>query len=125
MSFAGLHRSVGARPRWWVVAVRVFALVFALSVSAPVACLACDIDLHGRGQPAGAELGTVSAPSTSTDAADPCLSCHLHCGCHQLAAVAAGPVLPAIDSVKRVYPRVTEKVSSLPPDCLLRPPASA
>jgi hypothetical protein len=123
MMFAGLHTSSGATRRRWVVAVRVLALVFALSVSAQVACLACDIDFHG--QPASAELGTVGAPSTSTDAADPCLSCHLHCGCHQLAAVATGPVLPVVDSVKQVYPRVTEKVSSLPPDCLLRPPASA
>jgi hypothetical protein len=125
MVFAGLHKSSGPTRRWWVVTVRVLALVFALSVSAPMACLACDIDFHGRGQPARAERGTVGAPSTSTDAADPCLSCHLHCGCHQLAAVAAGPVLPVVDSVKRVYPRVTEKVSSLPPDCLLRPPAGA
>jgi hypothetical protein len=53
------------------------------------------------------------------------LSCHLHCGCHQLAAVAAGPVLPVLHTVKRVYARVTEKLSSLAPDRLLRPPASA
>jgi len=125
MSFAGLHRSLGARPRWWAVAGRVLALVFALSVCAPVTGLASDLDYHGRGQHSVAELGTVGAPSSTDAADDPGLSCHLHCGCHQFAAVAAGPVLPVIDTVKRVYARVTENLSSLAPDRLLRPPACA
>jgi hypothetical protein len=121
MSFAGLHRS----SRWWAVGVRALAFVFALSISIPVAGLASDLDYHGRGQHAGAEFGTVGAPSSTDAADDPGLSCHLHCGCHQLAAVAAGPVLPVLHTVKRVYARVIEELSSLAPNRLLRPPASA
>jgi hypothetical protein len=120
MFFGRWHRRPRTERGWWAVAVRLLALVLALSVSAP-AGMARDLDYHGRGHHPDVAVATVGAPA-DTDTADPGLDCHLHCGCHQLAAVAIGPVLLALDTARPVYARVTKKVSSLALDGLLRPP---
>jgi len=121
MIFGGWHRRGRTGRGWWAIAVRMLALVFALSVNAPVAGMAYDLDYHGRGYHADVGVANEGAPA-GTDTADPGLDCHLHCGCHQLAAVAIGPALPPLDTTRPVYARMTEKISSLAPDGLLRPP---
>ncbi len=120
MISAGWHRRPRTGRGWWAVAVRILALVFALSVKRPSPVSRPIWTTMAAGPPASG-FATVGAPA-GTDAADPGLACHLHCGCHHLAAVAIGSRIADPRHRPPVYARVTEKVSSLAPDGLLRPP---
>ncbi|WP_342447324.1 hypothetical protein [Methylobacterium platani] len=118
------------------------ALVLALSLVAPESGEAADLAFHAgsRGQATGQGIVTgpgivtgkmivtgpeavvASAAAHDAGAADPGLACHLHCGCHQAAPLAAASADPACDGAPPLYARLTEAVSSLAPDRLPRPP---
>ncbi|WP_336490477.1 hypothetical protein [Methylobacterium nigriterrae] len=106
---------------WWAVAARMLTLVLALVVAAPVSGLADDMAFHAGGHHERTEALTVGSPS-SADASDPGVASHVHCGCHQVAAMEHGPVPPAPDAARPRYARVTDVPSSVATNRLPRPP---
>ena len=124
MRAAGRQRAFGAVTGWWATAARALALVLALAVAAPTAGLAEDFSYH-QDHPGHdrTELAMVSDLSAAeTQAADPGLGCHIHCGCHVATALdETVTALPAAAS-RPSYAPVAEAVSSIFHNRLPRPP---
>lgn len=103
------------------MAARMLALVLALAVVAPTAGLAEDLAFHSGRHHGRTEMATVDAAALG-EAVDPGLTCHVHCGCHQLATLQADPVAPAPDVPRPAYLCFAEALASVVPDRLARPP---
>ncbi|MCJ2069270.1 hypothetical protein MKK75_10740 [Methylobacterium sp. J-030] len=121
MTFGVRHRcSVRARG-WWALAVRVLALVLALSVAGPGTGLAADLAFHAGDRHAVGEGAALDAPAAATNV-DPGVAAHVHCGCHLGArleiAVTAPPPVPG----RPLRARLAQGRPSVDPDRLPRPP---
>ncbi|WP_246750878.1 hypothetical protein [Methylorubrum rhodesianum] len=103
------------------MAVRLLALVLALATVAPTVRLADDLAFHAGGHHGRAEMPAMDAAAPD-GAVDPGVTCHGHCGCHQLATLQADPVAPAPDALRPGYARVAASPVSVAPDRLTRPP---
>ncbi|MDE3747844.1 hypothetical protein ACFQE0_20330 [Methylobacterium komagatae] len=105
----------------WAFAVRTVMLVLALAFAAPSAGLVEDLAFHAGSRHRATELTSVEI-FASSEAADPGLACHVHCGCHQVAALHGAPVAPTPDPRQPSYARTVEATAAIAPDRLARPP---
>ena len=121
MLSARRHKAFGAMTGWWATAARALALVLALAVAMPTVCIAEDLAFHqGHDR---IELSFVSdTASGGEQAADPGLTCHVHCGCHVAATVDNTDPAPLTATSRPSYARVSATLSSVAPDRLPRPP---
>lgn len=122
MTAARRDRAFGTVTGWWATAARALALVMALAVAAPATGLAEDFAFHlGHQDRQGTEF--VTAPDSSgTQAPDPGLDGHVHCGCHLAVGIEGTDTTPRADTSRPNYARLSEAVPSVFLDRLPRPP---
>jgi len=121
MTFGVRHRrSVRARG-WWALAVRMLALVLALSVAGPGVGLAADLAFHAGRHHAAGEGAALDALAATT-AVDPGVAAHVHCGCHLVARLEAAMMVPPPGPGRPLRARLAQSHSSIDPDRLPRPP---
>ncbi|GJD33530.1 hypothetical protein [Methylobacterium aerolatum] len=130
MRVARGQNACGAKTGWFALAVRLLAVWLALVTALPQAGFAADLHHHLTGPHAGeAQAGhphpglrTIATDSAASQAADPGLVTHLHCGCHSLApASATAPILADPRSRPR-YRLAAVSWPSTVPDLHPRPP---
>ena len=121
MTFGIRHRrSVRARG-WWALAARMLALVLALSGAGPGVGLAADLAFHAGSHHGRSEGPALDAPAAS-DAVDPGLGAHLHCGCHLAARLEDEAVVPPAVPGRPLQAGLAQARASVSPDRLPRPP---
>lgn len=106
---------------WWALAVRMLALVLALSVAGPGVGLAADLAFHTGGHHEAGEGAALDAPA-ATATVDPGLAAHVHCGCHLAARLEAAVMVPPPVTGRPLRARLAQGHSSIDPDRLPRPP---
>lgn len=118
MDFRIRHTWTDTGRNWWVITVRLFALVLVLAVAVPTAGLSDDAAFHDSYDGSTKMLTVSAAPH-----ADPGLACHLHCGCRQIVSVPAIDLtMPCPETVPAVYARLNETALFTAPGRLPRPP---
>ncbi|SDN65900.1 hypothetical protein SAMN05216360_11046 [Methylobacterium phyllostachyos] len=121
MTFGVRHRRSARARGWWALAVRMLALVLALSVAGPGVSLAADLAFHAGGHHEVGEGAALDAPTAST-AVDPGLAAHVHCSCHLAARLEAAAMVPPPVTGRPLRARLAQGHSSIAPDRLPRPP---
>ena len=96
-------------------------LVLTLSIAGPGIGLAADLAFHGQGHHVPSEGAAIEA-AVSGSVADPGLTAHLHCGCHQAAPLEAASVAPPAIPDRPIVARIARAIPSVVPDRLPRPP---
>lgn len=125
MTFGVRHRRFLRARGWWTVAVRMLALVLALSVAGhgvePGTGLAADLAFHAGGHHDAGEGAALEAPAAATRV-DPGVAAHVHCGCHLVARLEAAVLMPPPVPDRPLRARLAQGHSSIDPDRLPRPP---
>ncbi|MCJ2057282.1 hypothetical protein MKL09_12030 [Methylobacterium sp. J-048] len=103
----------------WAIAVRMLALVLALSLAGPGVGLAADLAFHAGGHQDRSVGPSIEAAGS---AVDPGVTEHLHCGCHQAAPLEAAIAPPPAIPGRPVAVRIVRALPSVIPDRLPRPP---
>ncbi|ACB82199.1 hypothetical protein LNAOJCKE_2137 [Methylorubrum aminovorans] len=122
MTSARRHMSFGAMTGWWATAA--LALVLALAIAMPGAGLMDDLVSHqGRQGHDRSELSLVPHTVSGLDhASDPGSADHVHCGCHVALSTTVAGDAPLPDGTRPSYARLSERMPSVSPDRLPRPP---
>ena len=121
----GVGDAFGARRGWFALAVRLLAVWLALVTALPQAGFAADLHHHlGEAHPGDRHSVLIAAPDSVavSQAADPGLATHLHCGCHSLAPASAAEPILADPRPRPRYGLAAVSRSSTIPDLLPRPP---
>ncbi|MEE7492251.1 hypothetical protein [Methylobacterium oryzae] len=121
MTFGVRHRRPAGARGWWALVARTLALVLTLAVAAPGAGLAADLAFHAGGHHDRSQGPALDAPAAPA-AADPGLSEHLHCGCHQAARLEATEFAPPAAPGRLLPGALAQVHPSVSPDRLPRPP---
>jgi hypothetical protein len=122
MTSARRHISFGAMTGWWATAA--LALVLALGIAMPNAGLINDLVSHQGSQGHDrSELSFVPDTVSGLDqTSDHGPADHVHCGCHVALSTTVAGDAPFPDGARPLYARLSEKMPSVSPDRLPRPP---
>ena len=122
MSSVWRHMAFEAMRGWWATAA--LALVPALAIAMPTTGLTDDLTCHRSHQGHDrSELSFVSDTAPGLDqASDHGPADHVHCGCHVALSTTVAGDAPLPDGARPLYARLSEKMPSVSPDRLPRPP---